>query len=158
MRTIHGILDDVRSAGTWNIDSARGYAEPGYDDPERGILFANWNNETRRGTDAERKAGDYWPTVSTFRSRFADLLERAGYDTQWSDEWVICDCGRAVRVEPDGWDWTPSYVIADGGFACHECWRDCLSISDRIEYCAAMGISIFAARRPTLPRESNKAT
>jgi hypothetical protein len=154
MRTLRGILDDVISDGTWNIDYADGYAEPGYATPRHGVYLADWNNETRHGTDAERAAGEHWPTVSTFRSRFADLLDRAGYAIEWSDEWIVCDCGKAVRIQPTGWGWTPSYVIRDGDFACQECWRDCLSVSDRIEFCAEMGISIFAARHSTVPNGS----
>lgn len=152
MRTLQGILDDVISDGTWDIEyAAEGYAEPGYAKPRRGIYLADWNDEKRRGTDAERAAGNHWPTVSTFRSRFAELLNRAGYAIEWSDEWVVCECGKAVRVQPDGWDWTPSYAIRHGEIACCECWRDCLSVSDRMEFCAEMGISIFAARRSTVP-------
>ena len=153
MRTIQGILDDVISDGTWDIDYADGYAEPGYTEPRRGIYLADWNDEKRRGTDAERAAGEHWPTVSTFRSRFADLLDRAGYAVEWSDEWIVCDCGKAVRIQPTGWDWTPLYIIRDGQFACRECWRD-LSVSDRMAFCAENAISIFAARRSTVPNVS----
>lgn len=150
MRTLHGILDDVIAEGTWDMTYADGYAEPGYTEPRCGIYLADWNDESRRGTDAERAAGDYWPTVSTFRSRFAGILARAGYAVEWSDEWTVCECGKAVRIQPDSYGWTPAYVIRDGELACQECWRD-LSVSDRMAFCADMGISIFAARRSTVP-------
>lgn len=124
MRTLRGILDDVISDGTWNIDYADGYAEPGYTEPRHGVYLADWNNETRRGTDAERAAGEHWPTVSTFRSRFADLLERAGYAVEWSDEWYVCECGQAMRTVADSYDWAPSYTVRDGEFICAECVRN----------------------------------
>ena len=80
------------------------YAESGYGAPEKGILFADWN-VFPRGVDT--------------------ILERAGYDLQWSDEWGTCeDCGKAVRTSPDGWDWHPYYAeaeIENGSFICLDC-------------------------------------
>jgi hypothetical protein len=84
-----------------NMGYASGYAEPGYHDPARGILFANWNLFPR-GIDK--------------------ILEYAGYETEWSDEWSVCDCGKAVRTSPDSYSWSPSYaILGDCDFRCHEC-------------------------------------
>ena len=44
------------------------YGEPGYNDPEQSILFANWNNVSKT---------------------IADYLEAAGFSLECSDEWII---------------------------------------------------------------------
>ena len=150
MQTVNTVLNAILEDGSWDIEYASEYAS-GHDAPKRGILFADWNDETRRGTDEERRRHEYWPVVSRFRSRFADILERAGFACEWSDEWTICECGKAVRTQPDGWDWRPQFVVKDGRIECHECWRDCMSIGDRMEYCVENGWSIFAARRDAIP-------
>lgn len=48
MYTVNTLLQAIVNEGRWNIDFAEGYAEPGYNTPQRGILFADWNDETRR--------------------------------------------------------------------------------------------------------------
>lgn len=87
-----------------NLGFAAGYAEPGYSDPERGVLFANWN---------------------VFSNDVCNVLERAGFAIEWSDEWSTCeDCGKAVRTSPNGWDWHPHYRedgIENGSFVCLDC-------------------------------------
>lgn len=93
-----------------NLDYAPSYAEPGYTQPERGVLFANWN---------------YFP------SSIDDTLERAGFSIEWEDEWTTCeDCGRAVRTSPDCYGWQPSYALIDD---CQIVCADCLA-KDPIEY------------------------
>jgi len=93
-----------------NLGFAPSYAEPGYTQPERGILFGNWN---------------YFPSAVT------SLLEQYGYAIEWSDEWSTCEgCGKAVRTTADSYAWQPSYVIL------HECeivCVDCLN-GDAGEY------------------------
>lgn len=85
-----------------NIFLAPHYSEPGYENPPRGILLANWNR---------------------FPSSLEKKLKEAGYEVEWSDEWMVCgDCVGAVRVEPDGMEWTPSYVITeDSELICNTC-------------------------------------
>ncbi len=84
-----------------NMGYATAYAEPGYAQPTKGILFANWN---------------YLPRD------FDKVLERAGYAVEWSDEWATCDgCNNAVRTSPDSYCWTPSYVLDDDGVYCLAC-------------------------------------
>ena len=82
-----------------NLGFASSYCEPGYAQPERGILFANWN---------------YFPSAVT------ELLEKHGYAIEWSDEWYTCECGKAVRTSANSYNWQPSYVIL------HECEIVCL--------------------------------
>jgi hypothetical protein len=84
-----------------NLQFAPKYAESGYTDPVKGILFADWN---------------------VFPRNIDDILAKMGYDCEWSDEWTTCgDCGAAVRTQPDCWFWTPSYIINDGEVICQEC-------------------------------------
>jgi hypothetical protein len=86
------------------------YAEPGYSQTAKGILFANWN---------------YFPHGIDI------LLERYGYSIEWSDEWATCEaCNRAVRTSADSYRWQPSYVLM------HDCeiiCTDCLN-GDAGEY------------------------
>lgn len=88
-----------------NMQYAADYAEPGYSTPEKGILFANWNR---------------------FPSKATDLLERAGYAIEWSDEWSLCDdCGKAVRTSPDSYSWSNSYaIVGECSIVCLDCLAD----------------------------------
>jgi hypothetical protein len=84
-----------------NLTWAAGYAERGYTEGAKGVLLANWN---------------YFP------AKVADVLERAGYDVQWSDEWSTCDCcSKLVRTSPDCYDWQPYFILADGELTCLDC-------------------------------------
>jgi len=88
------------------ITCASEYAEPGYSNPDGLILFGNWN-------EFSRDAGD--------------LLERAGYELEWEDEWTLCgDCGKAIRTSPDCYQWTPYYhIFNDCEVVCLDCidWK-----------------------------------
>lgn len=71
------------------------YGEPGYDQPQAGIVFANWN--------------DIDKDIQT-------TLEEAGYELEWSDEWVIdYDYGKAWRIYPTSYGWQCSIMITDDG-------------------------------------------
>lgn len=68
------------------------YGEPGYTDPENGIVFANWNN---------------------ISSTLANYLESAGYGLEWSDEWMIdYNHDKAYRTSPDSYGWQSSIVLS----------------------------------------------
>ena len=89
-----------------NLNYAAEYAEPGYEDPRKGILFANWN---------------YFP------SELEGILERYGFAIEWDDEWSTCDgCDKAVRTSPDSYGWQPSSLVTEGAILC----RDCLFAED----------------------------
>jgi hypothetical protein len=79
------------------IEYADTYGEPGYTDPEKGILSANWNHV---GTQA-----------------LQDCLEAGGYALEWSDEWYIdyetCPA-KAWRTEPDCYGWVCQVKYCDG--------------------------------------------
>ena len=67
----------------------------------QGVLFANWN---------------YFP-----RS-LPGTLEKLGFGYEWSDEWDICECGKAFRTQPDCHFWEPAYLMDDSGLIyCQEC-------------------------------------
>jgi hypothetical protein len=84
-----------------NLQWAPGYAEPGYSDPNKSVLFFNWNEVSRR----------------TF-----DLLEQYGFECEWEDEWTTCGgCGKALRTSPDSYSWQPSYFETEGELTCIEC-------------------------------------
>ncbi|GAG52478.1 unnamed protein product, partial [marine sediment metagenome] len=73
-----------------------GYAEPGYSDPDSNVIaFGNWNAITEYD-------GDKFQTIDDAPARVASLLEKAGVELEWSDEWEFCgECGKAVRTKPD---------------------------------------------------------
>jgi len=85
------------------IEWASDYAEPGYTNGRKGILFGNWNHVS---------------------SRVQDILERMGYSLEWEDEWTTCsECGKAVRTNPDCYSWQRSYWEPEdsGEVICCEC-------------------------------------
>ena len=95
----------------WAAEDVRlvvGYAEPGYGGDDALVAFANWN-----GRNCDR--GDVMP-------RLAKVLEKLGFECQWSDEWTECaECYRAIRTSPDCYSWKRSYVETDDGCVCEEC-------------------------------------
>jgi len=69
------------------------YGEPGYEDPKKEILFANWNY-----VDID----------------IQDKIMDDGYEIEWSDEWLQSEEGLAFRCVADNYGWTPSYYIKGG--------------------------------------------
>src|SRR5262245_2729049 len=99
-------LEQTATSEIENIGWAAEYAEPGYQQPRKGVLWANWNNLPRD---------------------LGDLLEKAGWACEWSDEWTTCDaCQKAIRTEPDSFCWEPSYAVGehDGEVLCKACWLE----------------------------------
>ena len=89
---IHALLEK-RCRG--DIDWCGAYGEPGYDAPEHGIIFANWNHISK--------------TVYSW-------LESHGYALEWSDEWIVShETNKAYRSSPDSYGWKPAYFLTDGG-------------------------------------------
>ena len=69
------------------------YGEPGYEDPDISILFGNWNN---------------------ISGQVIVYLETAGFELEWSDEWVIdSEHDKCFRCSPSGYEWKPSYICDD---------------------------------------------
>lgn len=93
-----------------NLNWYQDYAEPGYrmSHGDRGILTADWNY---------------------FHRGITTLLERAGFECEWSDEWSSCeDCNKLVRTSGDCYQWQPYYVIQN------ECELVCLDCVDWPNY------------------------
>lgn len=87
------------------------YSEPGYIDPENGIVFGNWNSPVRETS----RPGRFFASV-------VKQLESAGVELQWSDEWTTCaDCQGALRTSPDCYGWQPAYIKTDDGEVCRDC-------------------------------------
>ena len=101
-------------AESHNAEFAPEYGEPGYANPEFGVILANWNNVS---------------------DGLADWLETVGYSLEWSDEWTIVD-GKAYRTEPDSYSWESSLILTDDGeYLTREDSPsdilECLAMSDR---------------------------
>jgi len=94
------------------------YGEPGYSDPERGIIFANWN-------DISKLVGDY--------------LEEAGFDLHFSDEWLIdYNHDKAYRTVADSYSWQSSILFTECGDPLTpddlaDEWIDELAITDQAQ-------------------------
>jgi hypothetical protein len=112
------LLAIAEKAG-YDITSAEGVCEPGYDDGP--VVFANWNAKTRynRETNSHKTLDDTMP-------RLAKLFEKLGFAVEWYDEWYTCeDCGKAFRTSPDGYGWTPHYsFIGECPLVCLDCIVD----------------------------------
>lgn len=74
--------------------SASTYGEPGYQDPEKGILFANWNNIPKG---------------------LADWLESCGFELEYDDEWTEVN-NKAYRTSPDSYHWESQLMMIDGDY------------------------------------------
>jgi hypothetical protein len=93
------------------ISTAAKYAEPGYSGEF--IAFGNWNNISRY--DVAPQSGNDLP------EKVCKLLERTGFECEWSDEWMTCDCGKAVRTSPDSHSWQRYWAYDESGFKCGDC-------------------------------------
>lgn len=105
-----------------SIDEIRlctsGYAEPGYTDPECGVVaVGNWNTITRYNKETGKH-----DVLDNTAERLAKVLDKLGVELEWSDEWSEChECYRIVRTSPDSYGWTPSYYVGDGFLVCLDC-------------------------------------
>ena len=74
-------------------DTATAYGEPGYADPENGILLGNWDNVSRT---------------------IADYLEDNGFSLEWYNEWAIdYSSSKAYRTSANSYSWKPYYIQND---------------------------------------------
>jgi hypothetical protein len=111
----------------WRIEEMRiavGYAEPGYGCTDSIIAFGNWNPLDSKNEEGERISGFDLPDshINALPKRIGSLLEKAGADIQWSDEWSECSqCCKAIRTQADSYCWTPSYVMGEGELTCEAC-------------------------------------
>lgn len=112
-----------------NFEFCADYAEPGYSQPESGIVFGNWNPVCGFSVPKETQRRD--PV-----SKLARILEKLGFELEWEDEWSTCsDCGKAVRTQPDSYSWTSSFrILNECELICLECLsKDVPSYLESIE-------------------------
>jgi hypothetical protein len=99
-----GTIAEKAESALEDIRFAPAYAEKGYDQPTKDIIFADWN---KFGKNVDR------------------VLEAYGYAIEWNDEWSQCNgCDNAFRTSPDSYGWSPSYVLMN------ECELVCLECLD----------------------------
>lgn len=112
---IECMLDDIH---------CNGYAEPGYTDPECGIIICgDWNSVTKAHYDENGNLSGFSTQCDLPERLYRIFDERYGINCEWSDEWTSChECGKLVRSSPDCYGWTSAYVILnDCELVCHEC-------------------------------------
>lgn len=120
---------------------APGYAEPGYDAPEKGIVFGDWNPVCGFSVDKATQRRD--PV-----SKLARVLENFGCELEWYDEWATCgDCGKAVRTTGDCYSWTPYFRLL------HECELVCLDCLNPEDYLTSIEDSSNSACPPQINPE-----
>ncbi len=95
-----------------------GYAEPGYSEPECGIIATgNWNT-----IDKWNKETNKHDLISDLPKRVGDIFEKMGIPCEWSDEWSQCgSCYKLIRTSPDSYSWQANYWLGDGDITCAEC-------------------------------------
>lgn len=104
------------------IESAKDYCEPGYSlgAGKTLVVFGNWNDIKRY----DDESGDH-VVVDDTPSRVSALLEHAGCELEWGDEWRICEgCRKAFRIHGDSFHWKPHYVEVDGEYSCQDCTEE----------------------------------
>lgn len=90
-------MEDASDAG-FDFDTYFGWAT---DADDSRIIAANWNEVD---------------------GRIPNLLERAGFEVEWSDTVARCDeCNRAVETQPTHAEWKPRYHIFDCAIVCERC-------------------------------------
>lgn len=99
------------------------YGEPGYQDPEKGVILANWNDVP---------------------SGLAEWLEKCGFSLEWSDEWTIDYANnKAYRTSPDSYLWQSSIAYTNDGELLTpdddaSAWIDEFAMSDRGHPCRVL--------------------
>lgn len=121
-RILAAAMSRVEDEADWRVKSpieevriVVGYSEPGYGCTDSIIAFGNWNTVTawKDGKSEE---------LSTLPEKLGELLEKAGVECEWSDEWTECgSCCKAVRTQADSYSWTPSFVYDEGEITCADC-------------------------------------
>lgn len=131
-----GIKSSKTNEGQSRIEDIRlcteGFAEPGYNEPESGLVaFGNWNDISRWDAAMHESV-----IIDDTPSRIATLLEKLGVELEWSDEWACCDqCGKAVRTSPDSNRWKPSFwQDGSGSITCCNCIAE-----DPADYLESLG-------------------
>ena len=122
-KTLDAAMNSAKSeAGRNRIEEIQlcfeGYSEPGYSNPECGIVaLGNWNDVDEYDTRFKQRE-----RLEKVVSRCGEVLEKLGVECEWSDEWLCCDdCGKLVRTSSDSYFWKPSFVEIQGSILCRYC-------------------------------------
>jgi hypothetical protein len=114
-------------SGCGDLDWFSAYADP-REDSGKGILTANWNHFPRSAardshrTEEGRKAQDFnWGKGK----RFGDVLERMGYQLEWSDQTDRCShCDGCIHTDAQFYGDTSHYaVLGECDVVCEACIR-----------------------------------
>lgn len=112
LRKVSTILQDAQNREESNhVEDFQihlhGYAEPGYENPESGIIVT----------------GNFNDDQSDLPSRLAKIFEeRYDVELEWSDEWVACDhCRKLFRVSPDSYGWRQYGAFIGDECVCGDC-------------------------------------
>lgn len=106
--------------GKWHLEEvtlhSEGYAEPGYTDPECGVIaLGNWNRVTKY-VDGK------FETIDNTPARLGELFEKMGIELEWADEWVECDeCSKLIRSSPNSYGWQFNGWIGECHIMCADC-------------------------------------
>lgn len=107
--------------------NSSGYAEPGYSGDV--VATGDWNTISR----FNQKKNE-WVAIDDTMRWLAKVLEAAGVEIEWSDEWEECEgCNKLVRTQADSYGWQPSYRRDDSGLLCVHCLKE-----DPVEYLESM--------------------
>ncbi len=88
-----GALQALCDVNNIQLEYCSHYGEPGYSEPEKSILFANWNEIPKQ---------------------LQKRLETQGYALEWSDEWYVdYNNDKAYRTSPDSHGWQSSLMFSE---------------------------------------------
>ncbi len=103
----------------------QGYIEPGYDDPDSGLIAIGDFNAITVSPISAVHLLDSLPihVVDDTPQRVAYLLQELGVELLPQDEWTVCDeCGGAVRTNSESYTWKQfAWTNMDGDFICGDC-------------------------------------
>lgn len=114
---------------TVHCDDENAYAEPGYEG--KLVVCGNYNAVSKWSPDDQKST-----VVDDTPNRVAKMLEKAGAELEWSDEWTSCtDCGKLVRTSADSYGWSQYYHHFEdtSSIVCGDCLKE-----DPTEYLEAL--------------------
>lgn len=110
---------NMRICQCWK-EGESAYAEPGYSYAEA-VVLGDFNRYGGKWDPEKRQRVGERDTAR----RVGDLLERAGVEIEWDDEWCECgSCGKLFRHSPDGYGWTLYGWISDCECFCGDCVKE----------------------------------
>jgi len=131
LKRAHKILEAAYNSAVSNEGRCRieamqvhvGYAEPGYGTLEGDdiIVTGDFNECSSYDWDTKTRT-----LVDDIPERVAKVLESAGIEIEWNDEWAeCCECYKLVRTSADSYGWTASFALIDDcEIICSECLEE----------------------------------